>query len=80
MKSKLTKAIENAEIKEIEADSALQMVMNFLTFRWFSDDDRPKFSMCAGGELILEYHGREIFRDEIIRLMERQGCVTPEDF
>lgn len=80
MNKLLRKAILRAEKKQNEADIALQAINQYLSFRDFECDDEPELSICSGDEIILEWHGWEINRNEIIDHMENKGFITPKDF
>lgn len=72
--------IKKAEKKDSELSFAVQEVEKNLVYYGFAEDDLPNASMCAGGEFILVYHGKEIYVEYIIRCMEEQGYITPDDF
>ena len=72
--------IEKAREKESEFSWAVQEVEKNLIYRGFDEDDLPNASICAGCEFILEYNGSEIYVEAIIRCMEEQGYITPDDF
>lgn len=80
MYKSLRNAFKKAEDKQNEADMALQSIAKYLTFHKFSEGDEPKLSMCSGNEVILEWHGSELDRNQIIDYMENVGYITPEDF
>ena len=42
--------------------------------------ETPNVSMCAGCEIILEYHGREIDIKKAIELMEEIGYISKDNF
>ena len=58
----------------------VQKVESLLQFQGFSFVETPNACLCAGGEFILEYRGKEIFIEEALELMETRGCIIPEDF
>lgn len=80
MYKSLRSAIEKAEKKTNEANIALQAVNKYINFRGFKEDDEPELSMCSGDELIIEWHGRELNRNQIIDYMENVGYIAPNDF
>ncbi len=76
----LHKAIEKVMQLENKLSGAIQQVESILVFQGFDDYDLPNASMCCGGELILEYHGSEIYTNSIIHCMEARGYIIPDDF
>ena len=58
---------------------ALQNIEKELVFRGFQDET-PNVSMCAGCEIILEYHGSEIDIKKAIELMEEIGYISKDNF
>ena len=71
--------VKRAEQKESELSIALQNIEKELVFRGFQDET-PNVSMCAGCEIILEYHGSEIDIKKAIELMEEIGYVSKDNF
>ena len=71
--------VKRAEKKESELSIALQNIEKELVFRGFQDET-PNVSMCAGCEIILEYHGSEIDIQKAIELMEEIGYVSKDNF
>ena len=71
--------VKRAEQKESELSIALQNIEKELVFRGFQDET-PNVSMCAGCEIILEYHGSEIDIKKAIELMEEIGFVSKDNF
>lgn len=77
---KLRSSIEKAYTLQNAIDSQLQIIERQFIYKGFLDEDLPSASMCTGGELILEYHGSEIFVEEAVKLMELYGYISPNDF
>lgn len=75
----LRNLVKRAEQKESELSIALQNIEKELVFRGFQDET-PNVSMCAGCEIILEYHGSEIDIKKAIELMEEIGYVSKDNF
>lgn len=71
--------VKRAEQKESELSIALQNIEKELVFRGFQDET-PNVSMCAGCEIILEYHGSEINIKKAIELMEEVGYISIDNF
>lgn len=71
--------VKRAEQKESELSIALQNIEKELVFRGFQDET-PNVSMCAGCEIILEYHGSEIDIKKAIELMEEIGYISKDNF
>ena len=71
--------VKRAEQKESELSIALQNIEKEIVFRGFQDET-PNVSMCAGCEIILEYHGSEIDIKKAIELMEEIGYVSKDNF
>lgn len=79
MNKKLRQAVKTAELKLNEAECAVQLVETHLTFARFCGET-PRVSACCGGEVILEYYGREMPIETAIERMEYSGYITPDDF
>ena len=79
MNKKLRASVSKAFEKLNEADCAVQAIERHLTFARFKDEE-PKVSACNGGEIILEYRGREMPIEEAIERMEEYGYITPYNF
>ena len=79
MNVKLRKTVKKAESKLNEASCAVQCIEKYLTFARF-DIVTPQVSACNGGEIILEYYGRELPIKTAIEIMEDSGYITPDDF
>lgn len=75
----LRNLVKRAEQKESELSIALQNIEKELVFRGFQYET-PNVSMCAGCEIILEYHGREIDIKKAIELMEEIGYISKDNF
>ena len=75
---RLRDAIVRAYDLHHQADSAVSVVANLLTFRNF--DDEPTASITSSGEMILEWHGYEIPIESALDIMERIGYIHPTDF
>lgn len=75
----LRNLVKRAEQKESELSIALQNIEKELVFRGFQDET-PNVSMCAGCEIILEYHGSEIDIKKAIELMEEIGYISKDNF
>lgn len=75
----LRNLVKRAEQKESELSIALQNIEKELVFKGFQDET-PNVSMCAGCEIILEYHGSEIDIKEAIELMEEIGYISKDNF
>lgn len=76
----LRKSIGTAEIKQYEANCALQQISKYIRFVGFEPENEPHLSMSSGYEIILEWKGYEVDKNHIISLMENVGYITPEDF
>ena len=75
----LRNLVKRAEQKESELSIALQNIEKELVFRGFQYET-PNVSMCAGCEIILEYHGSEINIKKAIELMEEVGYISIDNF
>lgn len=75
----LRNLVKRAEQKESELSIALQNIEKELVFRGFQNET-PNVSMCAGCEIILEYHGSEIDIKKAIELMEEIGYISKDNF
>ena len=75
----LRNLVKRAEQKESELSIALQNIEKELVFRGFQNET-PNVSMCAGCEIILEYHGSEIDIKKVIELMEEIGYISKDNF
>ena len=62
-----------------EASCAVQNIESHLTFARFNRVT-PQVSACNGDEIILEYYGREIPIETVIKIMEERGYITHDDF
>ena len=79
MNKNLRDAVAKAEQKINEADFAIQEIELHLVFARF-ESEKPKVTACSGGEIILEYRGREIPIKDAIERMEEYGYILPDDF
>lgn len=74
-------AIAQAEAALNKADLALQNIPRYLKFTNFDTDDEPNISSCNGShEIILEWHGAELDKNQIINEMRTKGFIEPNDF
>ena len=76
----LRSAIKAAYNANNKLDCAVQKVESLLRFEGFSFVEIPNACICADGEFILEYRGKEIFVEHALHLMETRGVIVPEDF
>lgn len=74
-------AIAKAETALNDADLALQNIIRYIKFTDFEDNDEPNISSCNGSnEIILEWHGSELNKNQIIYEMRTKGFIGPKDF
>lgn len=74
-------AIDKAETVLNKADLALQNIHRYLKFTDFDTNDEPNISSCNGShEIILEWHGGELDKNQIINEMRTKGFIEPNDF
>lgn len=78
MKKELRKAVQRAFDLDNKLSIAIQKIESLIVYKGFNIE--PQASMCHGGELILEYLGREIFIEQAIQIMETRGYISPNDF
>lgn len=79
MNKRLRNSVAKALKKLNEAENAVQVIENHLTFSGFRGDE-PCVSVCSGGEIILEYKGFEMSIEEAIERMEEYGYISRSDF
>ncbi len=78
---KLSTLFKSAYSSLNKAECALQTIWNNLIFEGFEPEDLPNISSgTSGSEIFLEYRGKELHEEEIINLMESNGCITPDNF
>lgn len=76
----LKRRIQKTERLFTEAECALQYIFPLLTFDGFDMDCTPNISYCNGGEIILEFKGREINIIDAFQLMETKGYISIDNF
>lgn len=77
---RLRNAINRAEEIDNRLSVAIQNIEALLVYEGFDDLEEPELSMVSGGELILVWRGHEIQSNVVLDIMERNGCITPQDF
>ncbi len=82
--SKLERLIVRAEAAYIKQSLSTQAVERAIKYVGFEKDggsfNTPDLSIASGGEVILVYENHELYRDDIIELMETKGYIEPSDF
>ena len=79
--NRLDVAIAKAETSLNKADLALQNIIRYIKFTDFEPNDEPNISSCNGSnEIILEWHGSELNKNQIIYEMSTKGFIEPNDF
>lgn len=79
--NRLDVAIAKAETSLNKADLALQNIIRYIKFTDFEHNDEPNISSCNGSnEIILEWHGSELNKNQIIYEMRTKGFIEPNDF
>lgn len=81
MRKALCKAIKKLN----EAESAVQIFASFIVFKGYKDGYEPKVGFVSESCVAITRDGEngellELTAEEAIVLMERQGCITPNDF
>ena len=76
----LRTVIKQAESDANRLSASLQEVERHLVFRGFQEDDMPQVTICGGDEIILVYHGSEMYVPKFIKIMEEVGYITKDDF
>lgn len=78
---KLKTLVKEYDEAQNKANSAKQLVAQRVVFQGFSDYDcdKPSIEECFDG-LIATWKGREIFIDDVIKLMNAKGYIEPDDF
>lgn len=81
---KLERLIERAEAAYIKQSLSIQAVEKAIKYVGFEKDggtsNMPDLSIASGGEVILVYENHELYRGDIIELMETKGYIEPSDF
>jgi hypothetical protein len=77
---RLINAINRVEDINNRLSAAIQSTEALLVYEGFDDIEEPELSMASGDELILVWRGHEIQSNIVLDIMERNGCITPQDF
>lgn len=76
----LRSIVKVAELEASKLSFCLQDIERRLVFWGFNDEDQPQVSICEGDEIILVYKGSKIHSSTFIKIMEKRGHITKEDF
>ncbi len=73
------KALDNAIKQWVKADVALQYFSSYFVFDGFGEFE-PKIAFVGEDSILLSYEDGELYAEEAIKIMEANGCITPNDF
>ncbi len=80
MKKKWEKLMDKVTKADNELSSAVNNVAMNIVYNGFDFDDEPSVDMATSHELIMSWHGSELYPQEFIELMESKRCIEPSDF
>ena len=81
----MRKALDEAIKKLNEAEAAIQVFASHIVFKGYNWEKEPKIGFVSEGSIAITRQDEdgfflELSPEEAILLMEKKGCITPEDF